>query len=459
MSEYKLNEIIDFNPPESIQSGSVAKKVAMEKLTPFCRNISGYEYATYSSGPKFKNGDTLVAKITPCLENGKTAYVDILEEDEIAFGSSEFIVLRAKPEKIGDEFLFYLATSPAFRYRAISCMEGTSGRKRVNEGTLENYLMKIPDIATQRKIVTILSALDRKIQLNKQINRELETIAKELYDYWFMQFDFPDENGKPYRSSGGRMVYNKRLKRHIPVGWDSKSISDISSTQKASITPMKDCLYKYYSLPGFDKYHTYEEEYGLSIMSDKFLVTKNDVLVSKLNPWTSRVIWAPDLEGQICSTEFVVLRQTDAFVRSFLYFTVLSTPFITYCTQYSTGTSHSHRRANPDLMTKYQYPCCESIIKLFGEKVYPMIERYSANLQENLRLTALRDELLPLLMNGQVSVNSTENTADNEIPLEKKDCYDQRFDFWLQNQGLAARGDIDRQTLREIFDVMDDDDK
>jgi len=139
MAEYKLNEIITFNPPESIQSGSVAKKVAMEKLNPFCRNISGYEYATYSSGPKFRNGDTLVAKITPCLENGKTAYVDILEKDEIAFGSSEFIVLRAKPEKINDEFLFYLAISPAFRNRAISCMEGTSGRQRVNEGTLKNY--------------------------------------------------------------------------------------------------------------------------------------------------------------------------------------------------------------------------------------------------------------------------------------------------------------------------------
>jgi len=304
-----------------------------------------------------------------------------------------------------------------------------------------------------------MSALDQKIQLNKQINCELEAMAKELYDYWFVQFDFPDKDGKPYCSSGGQMVYNKQLKREIPAGWAAKTISDISSTQKTSITPAKNCLYKHYSLPGFDKYHTYEEEYGSSIMSDKFLVTKDDVLVSKLNPWTSRVIWVPNLESQICSTEFVVLRQTDTHIRGFLYFMVLSTPFITYCTQYSTGTSHSHRRVNPDLMVKYQYPYCENVIRLFGEKVHPMIKKYSTNLQQNLRLTALRDELLPLLMNGQVMVNSIKSTTDNVTFFKENDYYNQSFNLWLQNQGLAARGEIDRQTLREIFDAMDDNDK
>lgn len=94
------------------------------------------------AGPKFRNGDTLVAKITPCLENGKTAFVDILEDDEVAFGSSEFIVLRQNENSIND-FIFYLAKSPAFRKRAIGCMEGTSGRKRVNEGALKFYRFRI----------------------------------------------------------------------------------------------------------------------------------------------------------------------------------------------------------------------------------------------------------------------------------------------------------------------------
>jgi hypothetical protein len=101
----------------------------------------------------------------------------------------------------------------------------------------------------------------------------------------------------------------------------------------------------------------------------------------------------------------------------------------------------------------------DQIAKAFTKCITEFFALKDKNTEEILQLSKLRDDLLPLLMNGQVSVNSTENTADNEIPLEKKDCYDQRFDFWLQNQGLAARGDIDQQTLREIFDVMDDDDK
>lgn len=172
----KLNDVIEFNPSESIKAGTRANKISMDKLLSFRKNICGYEWTDYTSGPKFRNGDTLVAKITPCLENGKTAFVDILKEGEVAFGSSEFIVLRAKEdnkdeeERTDPDFLYYLAASPMFRNRAISCMEGTSGRKRVNEQTLRNHSLLIPENKEQRQIAAVLSSIDKKIRLNAQIN-------------------------------------------------------------------------------------------------------------------------------------------------------------------------------------------------------------------------------------------------------------------------------------------------
>ena len=133
----------------------------MAMLKEFQRQITGYEIKTFNGGAKFRNGDTLLAKITPCLENGKTAFVDILDDGEVAFGSTEFIVLRAKNET-NPEFLYYFAISPDFRKRAIECMEGTSGRQRVNENALKTLELPIPEPQTQQSIAAVLSALDKK---------------------------------------------------------------------------------------------------------------------------------------------------------------------------------------------------------------------------------------------------------------------------------------------------------
>ena len=219
MKKVKLGEMVQFNPTESIKKDTLAKKISMGKLLPHNKYIVGYDYVNYSAGPKFRNKDTLLAKITPCLENGKTAFVDILNVNEVAFGSSEFIVLRAIKNATDANYIYYLARSPIFRERAIGCMEGTSGRKRVNDKTLQNEYFSFPDLPTQTAIANVLSSLDEKIELNNKINKELEAMAKALYNYWFVQFDFPDKNGKPYKSSGGKMVWNEQLKRNIPERW------------------------------------------------------------------------------------------------------------------------------------------------------------------------------------------------------------------------------------------------
>ena len=166
-------DFVEFNPRLSIKKGAMATKVAMDKLQPFTKKIPATEQAEFSGGSKFCNGDTIMARITPCLENGKTAFVDILANGEVAFGSTEFIVIRAREGISDPQFVYYLATSPAFRNVAIKSMVGSSGRQRVQQGVLDELELTVPPLAEQKKIGDLLATLDQKIAHNNKINDNL----------------------------------------------------------------------------------------------------------------------------------------------------------------------------------------------------------------------------------------------------------------------------------------------
>ncbi len=168
----KLSDIAEFNPKENLYKGTVAKKVAMDKLQPFCRDIPGYELEAYSGGTRFRNGDTIMARITPCLENGKTAKVSILGKDEVGFGSTEYIVLRAKKE-VDEDYLYYLVCSPEVREPAIKSMVGSSGRQRVQTDVVQNLDIIVPSYSEQKVIGAFLKAIDDKIAINNKINDNL----------------------------------------------------------------------------------------------------------------------------------------------------------------------------------------------------------------------------------------------------------------------------------------------
>jgi type I restriction enzyme S subunit len=205
--KYKASDFIDFNPRENISKGTLAKKVAMDKLQPFTRNIPGFEVEPFNGGSKFRNGDTIMARITPCLENGKTAKVSILDDGEVGFGSTEFIVLRAKPGVSDENFIYYLAQSPILRDKAIKSMVGSSGRQRVQQGVLNDTEFFAPPLEEQRRIGQILSALDDKIEENNKINHNLEQTARAIFKSWFVDFE-------PF---GGIM----------PGGWQDGTFSNI----------------------------------------------------------------------------------------------------------------------------------------------------------------------------------------------------------------------------------------
>ena len=182
----KLKDIADFNPRESLAKGTVAKKIGMDKLQPFCRDVLGYDLEQFSGGTKFRNGDTIMARITPCLENGKTAKVSILDDGEVGFGSTEYIVFRAK-NSVDEDFIYYLVCSPLVREPVIKSMVGSSGRQRVQTDVVQNLEIMVPDYEEQRRISGLLKSLDDKIALNNAINNNLEYQAEALFHSLFVE--------------------------------------------------------------------------------------------------------------------------------------------------------------------------------------------------------------------------------------------------------------------------------
>jgi len=184
-----IKDIVDFNPSRPLSKGKEFPFIDMASLPVNGRDINEVSNKVFNGGgAKFKNGDTLFARITPCLENGKTAKVENLPVGCIAHGSTEFIVLSAK-SKDDEDFVYYLARLPDFRSYAISRMEGTSGRQRVSWQALAEFNLRLPEKGKRKKIGKILKSLDDKIHLNNQINQTLESIAQTIFKSWFIDFD------------------------------------------------------------------------------------------------------------------------------------------------------------------------------------------------------------------------------------------------------------------------------
>ncbi|PKN89438.1 MAG: restriction endonuclease subunit S [Deltaproteobacteria bacterium HGW-Deltaproteobacteria-1] len=310
---------------------------------------------------------------------------------------------NAYPNESSELFMHYV-----FTYIKKSIQNSASGsiQDNINIDYLTALNFRIPKKKYQDKIVAVLYALDSKIEFNNRINAALEAMAKTLYDFWFVQFDFPDKNGMPYKSSGGKMVWHAELKREIPEGWEVKSLNELTEVSNEQVNPIAipDKEYKHYSIPAFDACGSYKSEKGIDILSNKFKIRKTDVLVSKLNPWFSRVIYATDESDLISSTEFVVWREKNIGKKNYLFMIARDASFVTYCTQSAAGTSNSHKRVTPKVMMKYRVVYNEQVAESFGIILGSTIKMYAKNQIETNNLSELRDWLLPMLMNGQVKV-------------------------------------------------------
>ncbi|WP_455459207.1 restriction endonuclease subunit S [Streptococcus salivarius] len=347
-----------------------------------------------------KEGDIVFARTGN--STGRTYYHEE-KNGELAFAG--FLIKFSLDEsKVNPKYLKYFTISKPYKQWVDNLSNGST-RGNINAKTFADCPIILPSREQQDYLVRVLSSLEDKIQINNQINQELESIAKTLYDYWFVQFDFPDQNGKPYKSSGGKMVYNPELKREIPEGWGVEKLSSLLEIGRETINPMKNPKeeFKYYSIPEYDVSGSFSYEFGETIKSNKFIVEKSDLLVSKLNPWFNRVVYNIE-ESAISSTEFIVWKTFNRFEKNFLYQVATSEGFIEYCTRFATGTSNSHKRVSPDIMVGFQIPFEKTYIQNFGEITDSIRTQVLQNNVQNQELTQLRDWLLPMLMNGQVKV-------------------------------------------------------
>ena len=330
--------------------------------------------------------------------------IDSHDENKIA--STEFLPLVVDEDVVDFQYCYYLLISDKITNYLCGQNTNTSGsHKRIDPDNFLNIEIKLPKMSIQRQVGKTLSALDRKIVLNKQINDNLEAMAKQLYDYWFVQFDFPNEEGKPYKSSGGAMVWNEKLKREIPQGWSGVSLKDLALTSRNAITPVENEVYQHFSIPSFDACGSYSLDNGSDIKSDKFVLQKGQLLVSKLNPWFNRVVWVPKGTNMIGSTEFVVLNPNNESESGYIYSVIKSPKFIAYCSQAATGTSHSQRRVSPDVLMAFKVGYEQGVVQKYGCLIEKIQKQQAELLSEIAILTKQRDELLPLLMNGQATVN------------------------------------------------------
>ncbi len=200
ITDKKLSDIINFNPTYEIKKNETLPFIDMASLSANSRDVLRITKKQYKgSGSQFKNGDTLFARITPCLENGKTAKVNCLPQEKYGFGSTEFIVMSAKQAEYDENYTYYLARLPNFRMYAKTFMAGTSGRQRVAWQSLAEYRFDYPDKKNRQAAGETLKIIDDKIELNQKMNQTLEEIAKTLFKSWFIDFDPVREKaeGKP----------------------------------------------------------------------------------------------------------------------------------------------------------------------------------------------------------------------------------------------------------------------
>jgi type I restriction enzyme S subunit len=415
LTKHKLRELIDVTRGMSLPGEYYSESGEYIRLTMgnFNYNGGGFKENTsktdiYYTGPIreeyiLNKGDI----ITPLTEQalGLLGTTAMIPESGKYIQSQDVALITCKEDKIDHLYCYYLISSDLVKKQLSAAAQQTKIR-HTSPDKIMDCTVWIPEMGIQQRIGKTLYEIDQKIALNTRMNVELEAMAKQLYDYWFVQFDFPDENGTPYKSSGGEMVYNSTLKREIPAGWEVKSLNQLAQTPKESINPFENPKrdYKHYSIPAYDACGSYLEEKGVFIQSNKFIVNKGQILVPKLNPWYNRVILVDSNDHSICSTEFVILDVIEEYVKGFLFYTVKTDSFISYCTKGSTGTSHSQRRVPPEILKAYNVPYNKDIVSSFTAYVAPQLSMINRNLEEIKQLTHLRDSLLPLLMNGQVTV-------------------------------------------------------
>jgi type I restriction enzyme S subunit len=293
----------------------------------------------------------------------------------------------------------------------------------LNRNHLHSAKVRIPPLREQQAIACILGALDDKIELNRRRNRTLEAMARAIFQSWFVDFD-PVKAKAAGRTPPGLSpeiaeLFPDRFEDSplgpIPAGWRVGTVGDIVTLSRDAILPgdYADEVFDHYSIPAYDAGQNPLPESGSTIKSQKFIVTDDCVLVSKLNPKTPRV-WIPAVDKarrRIASTEFLVCRPkaSSDLGRAYFYCLACDKTFSEHLTSRASGTSNSHQRVRPQDFLSYEIPLpAAKLASAFNDKVEPVLDRVLLVKSESRTLAALRDALLPKLISGELRVPDAE---------------------------------------------------
>lgn len=405
----KLKDVVQYTKARiSLDEISVKNYVSTDNLL---QNKQGKTYAekmpkqASKSVARFDKGDILIANIRPYLKK-------IWYAKYTGGSSSDVLTFNLKDKEIDySSFVYYSLFRDDFFEHMMNGSKGTKMPRGDKQQVLE---FEIPNFeyATQKAIAKVLSDLDSKIELNNKINTELEAMAKLIYDYWFVQFDFPDENGKPFKTSGGKMVFNKELNREIPEGWDNGTLDDLGTIIGGS-TPSKKEEDNF-----TDQGVPWITPKDLSMNSGKKFITKGEIDASEKGVKNASLKTLPKgtvlLSSRAPIGYMVIARQdltTNQGFKSFVPNKGFSTEYIYYSIQGSMKIIEQY--ASGSTFKEISGSVLKSITTIlppgnvrdeFVNKIQPIFKRQDLLELENQKLAELRDWLLPMLMNGQVKV-------------------------------------------------------
>jgi len=331
--------------------------------------------------PAYVKGNILIGNIRPYLKK-------IWFADKDGGCSADVLVIDVNDD-FDSKFVYYALFRDDF---FIHMMNGSKGTKMPRGDKTQIMNFSIPNFKfdIQQKIDKVLSTLDAKIELNNRINKELEAMAKTLYDYWFVQFDFPNVDGKPYKSSGGKMVYNEELKREIPEGWEVKKLGKYAEIKRGDLITEKE------TLEGNVKVVAAGINY--SYLHSKYNREKNTITISGSGANAGHInFWREPIFASDCTT---IRGQNDIDTIMILHHLYLLQDYI-----YSQAKGSAQPHVYPeDIKQLYYVIASKKLIDKYQKIILPTNEKIAINQHEIQHLTQLRDFLLPMLMNGQVSV-------------------------------------------------------
>ena len=403
LKKYKLADIADFNK-SSISRSETFKEIIYLDTSSITENVvSGTVIINTKEAPsraqrKVTNNTIIYSTVRPRLK-----HYGILRRPQNNFiVSTGFATIDIKDlykDKIDPRYLYLLLTQPAItNYIGNIADTAVSAYPSINPSDLSSLCFMFPDYDIQKTIADIWNNYDYKIEINRAINQNLEAMAKQLYDYWFVQFDFPNEERKPYKSSGGEMVWNEKLKRKIPKGWDNCTLEHFLTIKNGrDHKHLAEGVYPVYGSGG-EMRRVNENLYrGESVLMPR-KGTLNNIMYVDEAFWTVDTMFYSEMKVPYCA--------------KYIFFAIKDIDF----TRWDSGTGVPSMTAS----TLYNLPMIKphkDLLKRFDKTITPIFYKMKQIRVECEELTKQRDELLPLLMNGQVSVNSDLAKCISEIGI------------------------------------------